>query len=102
MRLFLVAISIIVLNVPFGYWRTNVKKFSLQWILAIHLPIPVIIAERIFSGIGFSSVSYPVLIVAFIVGQLASQRIYHFMKVKKRFQVSSCFVMDCYRHCFSV
>jgi hypothetical protein len=69
MTLWIVAAIVFLLNLPFGYWRARVRKFSTQWILAIHLPVPLIIACRIFSGLGWQLISFPVMIGAFFCGQ---------------------------------
>ncbi len=69
MTLWIVAAIVFLLNLPFGYWRARVRKFSAQWILAIHLPVPLIIACRIFSGLGWQLISFPVMIAAFFCGQ---------------------------------
>jgi hypothetical protein len=69
MTLFYVAVTVLLLNVPFGYWRAGVRKFSLSWALAIHLPIPLVILLRLNTGIGFHFVTYPVLVGAFFAGQ---------------------------------
>jgi len=74
MPLWLVATIVFVLNLPFGYWRSRVRKFSWQWIVSIHLPVPMIIALRIYSGIGFQLISYPILIGAFFLGQYSGGR----------------------------
>jgi len=68
-RLFIISLVVFVLNIPFGYWRAKVKKFSLQWALAIHIPVPVIIAIRIFSNIGFAWFTYVFMVTAFFLGQ---------------------------------
>jgi hypothetical protein len=75
MKLWQVAVIVFIFNIPFGYWRNNVKKFSLQWILAIHLPVPVVIAIRLLSGIGFAFISYPVIVGAFFAGQYAGSKL---------------------------
>ena len=75
MRLWIVAAIVFFLNLPFGYWRVRVRKFSWQWILAIHLPVPLIIALRIYSGLGWRFVTFPVLIGAFFLGQFAGGKI---------------------------
>jgi hypothetical protein len=67
MNLILVTIFVFLLNLPFGYWRANVKKYSLQWVLAIHMPVPFIIAARIYSNIGFELYTYPILVGAFFL-----------------------------------
>jgi hypothetical protein len=70
---------VFLLNVPFGYWRSRVRKFSAQWILAIHLPVPFIIACRIFLGLGWHLMTFPVLIGAFFAGQYAGSKIQRFL-----------------------
>ena len=45
--LFVVALVVFLLNIPFGYWRANVRKFSLQWGLAIHIPAQDCVGDRI-------------------------------------------------------
>jgi len=69
MKLWSVAIAVFLINLPFGYWRAQAARFSRQWMLAIHLPVPAVIALRIFSGLGWQLISFPVLIGAFFLGQ---------------------------------
>ncbi len=69
--LWIAAILVFLINLPFGYWRSRVRKFSAQWILAIHVPVPLVVACRIFMGLGWHLVTFPVLIGAFFAGQLA-------------------------------
>ncbi len=97
MNLVLVAVSVFILNLPFGYWRANVNKFSLQWILAIHLPVPFIIALRLLSGIGFQFITYPILVGAFFGGQVAGKYIFNYRKNKLIFPLTSCLIWDLIR-----
>ena len=69
MPLWFVATLVFLLNLPFGFWRARVRKFSWQWVVAIHLPVPMIIALRIYSGLGFQLFTFPVMIGAFFLGQ---------------------------------
>ena len=69
MRLWAVAAAVFLINLPFGYWRAQSARFSRQWMLAVHLPVPLVIALRIFSGLGWQLISFPVLIGAFFLGQ---------------------------------
>jgi len=71
----MVAAAVFALNLPFGYWRSGVRKFSMQWICAIHLPVPGVIALRMLSGLGFQLLSFPVLVGAFFLGQFCGARI---------------------------
>ncbi|MCB2206603.1 hypothetical protein KQI65_17810 [bacterium] len=93
MTLLLVTIAVFVLNLPFGYWRESTRKFSLQWILAIHLPVPFVIAMRYLSGLGWQFYTYPFLIGAFFLGQYAGVLISR-RRTAKLFPVSGCLVMD--------
>ncbi len=63
-------------NMPWGYWRGSVKKFSLQWFLAVHLPIPVIVFLRFYFKLGFQLYTYPFLVGAFFLGQYVGARYY--------------------------
>jgi hypothetical protein len=98
MKLLLVSIIVFIINIPFGYWRANVKKFSLQWALAIHLPIPFIIALRIYSDIGFALYTYPILVTAFFLGQYIGSKYYSKRKLSGIVPVTSCLFMDLYRN----
>jgi len=97
MNLILVAIFVFLLNLPFGYWRANVKKYGLQWILAIHIPVPFIIAARIFSDIGFELYTYPILVGAFFIGQIAGKYLHTKRKSLGQSPLTSCLVMDIVR-----
>lgn len=69
-NLFLTALAVFILNLPFGYWRSKTKKFSFQWFLSIHIPIPFVVLLRIYSGIGFEFYTYPIIVGAFFLGQV--------------------------------
>jgi len=73
--LWIVAAIVFALNLPFGYWRAHVPKFSRQWILAVHLPVPLVIACRLLSGLGFQLITYPVMIGAFFIGQFVGGKL---------------------------
>ncbi|MDX2430128.1 MAG: hypothetical protein QNK35_04295 [Bacteroides sp.] len=92
----LIALLVFVLNIPFGYWRANVKQFSVQWFLAIHLPVPFIIALRLLSGIGFAWYTYVFLVGAFFLGQRFGSVVTKWVH-KRCNQASSCLVMDLIR-----
>jgi hypothetical protein len=96
--LLLIEVSVLVLifNIPFGYWRYHVKRLSLQWFLAIHIPVPFIILARIFSDIGFHWITYVFLVSTFFLGQFIGGQIYKYRKA--RHTVSSCLVMDLFRN----
>lgn len=94
MKLLYVAAIVFIFNIPFGYWRANVRKFSLQWALSIHVPVPFIIALRFLSGIGFAFITYPILVSAFFTGQFAGGKLYQILKIRNGFITSSCLPCD--------
>ena len=75
MTVWSVALFVFLLNIPFGYWRARSRKFSRQWILAVHLPVPAVVALRILSGLGWRFTTFPILVGAFFCGQLAGGRL---------------------------
>ena len=97
MDLWTVALVVFFLNIPFGYWRANVEKLSRQWILAIHIPVPFVIALRVFSGLGWAFYTFPVLVGAFFAGQLSGGLVLRWWKKWARAEVSSCLAMNLLR-----
>ncbi len=95
-KLIIITILVFLLNIPFGYWRANVKRFSTQWFLAIHIPVPFIVALRILSGVGFGWETYLFMVAGYFLGQqigsMLMKRVHNFCQ-----QESSCLVMDLIR-----
>jgi hypothetical protein len=95
-KLILITILVFLLNIPFGYWRANVKRFSTQWFLAIHIPVPFIVALRILSGVGFAWETYLFMVAGYFLGQqfgsMLMKRIHNYCQ-----QESSCMFMDLIR-----
>ncbi len=94
MILLLAALIDLLFNIPFGYWRANTKKFSLQWFLSIHLPIPFLIILRIYSGIGFEFITYPIMVSAFLLGQHFGYKLHKWRLGKGLTPLSSCLILD--------
>lgn len=94
MKILLAVIFVLALNVPFGYWRSNVKRFSLEWIFAIHIPVPFIIAFRICAELGWEFYTYPILISAFFLGHFIGWELYSYRKSAEQFPLTSCLVWD--------
>jgi hypothetical protein len=69
MKLLAVAAATFLINIPFGYWRSQEPARSRRWFLAIHLPVPLVVALRVLSGLGFQFASIPVVAGAFFLGQ---------------------------------
>ena len=69
MNLAIASILVFLLNIPFGYWRKMERKFSWQWFLTIHLPIPFVVIIRFHFDLGFALYTYPIMIAVFFGGQ---------------------------------
>jgi hypothetical protein len=74
------SVFILLLNIPFGYWRAMTKRFSLRWYLAIHLPIPLIVLLRLELDIGWHWSTYVFFILAFSLGQFIGGKWFHYAK----------------------
>ncbi len=74
-RLLIAAGIVTALNLPFGFWRAGVVRFTRPWILAVHAPVPLVVAVRLIAGLGWHLVTFPVLIAAFFTGQFLGGRL---------------------------
>ncbi len=76
-RLLVAAAAVLALNLPFGFWRAGVGKFSARWLVAVHAPVPLVVAIRVLAGLGWHLITFPVLIAAFFTGQFLGGRLRH-------------------------
>jgi hypothetical protein len=76
MKLLIIALLIFSINIPFGTWRESQKKFSLNWFLAIHIPVPFVILFRYLGGITFDWTSFLLFLSMFFTGQLTGKYVY--------------------------
>lgn len=60
-------------NLPLGYLRQASRKFSLRWLILIHLSIPFIIVLRSMFGFGWPLI--PVTLACAVGGQLVGGRL---------------------------
>ncbi len=67
--IWLIAALIVLINLPFGYWRAGVRKFSPAWFAAVHAPVPLAVGLRFASGLGFQWRTLPLYVAAFFGGQ---------------------------------
>ena len=92
-KLLLLSIAVIVINIPFGYWRANVKKFSLQWVMAVHVPVIFVVALRILISVGFAWYTFVFLVTTFFIGQSIGA-FFHKRNELRCSTISSCLIMD--------
>ena len=63
-----------VVNVPFGYWRAGVRKFSPAWFVAVHAAVPLVIGLRVALGLPFRWLLFPLFVAAYFGGQTVGSR----------------------------
>ena len=77
----LIFILCFLLNIFMGMWRVQQRKFSVQWFIAIHAPVPVIILLRLCLGVSYTLI--PLLIIVSIAGQMIGGMLF-MLSAKKR------------------
>jgi len=97
MAMWLAAATVFAGNLPFGYWRANVKKLTLQWALAIHIPVVLAILLRLALGIPFEPATLALFVAAFFLGQTAGQRLRAPLAALIPLPLSSCLICDVIR-----
>ena len=60
------------INIPLGFVRQGVEKFSFAWYFYIHISIPLIIYLRIKSGYSWKFI--PLTIAGAVIGQIIGGR----------------------------
>ena len=88
---------IVIMNIPFGYWRGNVRKFSLQWFLSIHIPVIIEIVLRICAGISLVVFTFLLFAGSFIVGQIIGKLLYIWFRNRSKSHITSCIFYDIYK-----
>lgn len=81
--IFLIASLVFLVNVPFGYWRKTVRKFSFSWFAAIHIPVFISIGLRFISGIDANFLNILLFVSVFFAGQLAGKYSYTLRTARK-------------------
>ncbi|MBD3336136.1 MAG: hypothetical protein GF355_11535 [Candidatus Eisenbacteria bacterium] len=74
--LIVVAAAVFLLNIPFGYWRGGRRRFSPAWFLAVHLPVPAVVALRLITGLGFKWETLVITIGSYFLGQFLGGRLW--------------------------
>lgn len=62
----------LIVNIPFGRWRSKYKKFSLPWWVLIHVPVPFIIILRIMLQTNTKFI--PLFIAMAVFGQYVGRK----------------------------
>jgi hypothetical protein len=96
MHFIIVATLIFAVNIVFGYWRANTRKLSLQWVGAIHIPVPVAIGLRLWL-LGWNWFLIPVFVLDFAAGQFTGGRARNLMQKSGNITPTSWIIGDAVR-----
>ncbi len=70
---FILFLFTVLINLPFGFLRARVGRYSVRWFLYIHLPIPFVYLARTFLMV--TAYFIPFLVVAAFLGQIWGGRL---------------------------
>lgn len=70
----LVLAGTVLVNLPFGYWREGLRKFSPAWFVAVHAPVPLVVGMRWLADMPFDWRVLPAYVGAYFAGQFAGAR----------------------------
>jgi hypothetical protein len=73
--LWFVALGVVCINLPFGFWRAGTRKFTLPWFLAVHSPVPLVVGLRLAAHVGWHLATFPLLVGAFFTGQFCGGKL---------------------------
>lgn len=71
----LAALVVFIVNLPFGYWRAGLRRLSAAWFVAIHAPVPLVIAMRWLLELPFRWGTLPLFVAAYFGGQFTGARL---------------------------
>lgn len=72
MTIILISLFCLLLNIPFGNWRSKQKKFSFLWFVYVHAPVPLVIALRLLLKV--EVIYIPLFIAMAVLGQYLGAR----------------------------
>jgi len=66
---------VLLVTLPFGFYRAYTRKLSLRWFLAIHLPVPLVFLARFEAHLSYTFIPFTCL--TFAAAQLLGSRVGH-------------------------
>ncbi|MCF7848129.1 MAG: hypothetical protein K9M45_04700 [Kiritimatiellales bacterium] len=73
--LFYLVPAILIVNIPCGYWREGLRRFSFLWFVAVHLPVPFIAVARHMLAIEPEWHNFGMMIGAYFTGQFIGAKL---------------------------
>lgn len=74
MKVLLALALVLVVNLPFGYWREGLAKLSPAWFVAIHAPVPLVLLIRHWLQLDWQLATLPLFLAAYFLGQWLGAR----------------------------
>jgi len=71
-RIIAVITVVVLVTLPFGFYRAHTRKLSLRWFLAIHVPVVFVFLARFESHLSY--VFIPLTTAAFATAQILGAR----------------------------
>ncbi len=72
-RITVVLAVVLLVTLPFGFYRAYTRKFSLRWFLAIHIPVVLVFLARFEAHLSY--VFIPATFVVFAAAQYLGGRL---------------------------
>ena len=94
MKLIILLSFMFIINIPFGYWRKTLRKFSLNWFLSIHIPVIIEIILRSLAKLDWQLNTFLLLVTTFIAGQLLGGKLFSWRKKHNKTPLTSNLVFD--------
>jgi len=63
---------VLLVTLPFGFYRAYTRRFSARWFLAVHLPVPLVFLARFAAHLPYTFIPFTCL--AFFAGQMLGAR----------------------------
>lgn len=65
--------AVLLITLPFGFYRSYTRRFSLRWFLAVHVPVPLVFLARVEAHLSYTFIPFTCL--AFAVAQILGSRV---------------------------
>lgn len=71
-RIIAVLAAVVLVTLPFGFYRAYTRKLSLRWFLAIHIPVVLVFLARVEAHLSYAFI--PFTCVTFATAQILGGR----------------------------
>jgi hypothetical protein len=59
-----ILVAVVLVTLPFGFYRAYTRRLSLRWFLAIHLPVPLVFLARVEAHLSYTFIPFTCLAFA--------------------------------------